>query len=139
MEQQLVEAFEEVISDINAELVEIQIRPTTIGHERGYSVADRTLAIHFFKPGELYHDPLVPGRMATLREHCAVHGGYVEIRDRSGEREGWNIVLVKTPEKIYGTWVLVETELSALTGRATRYSPIATEAQLFADIWHVTG
>jgi hypothetical protein len=107
MEQQLIESFEEIISDIDSQLVEIQIRPMTIGRERGYSVADRTLAIHFFKPGELYHDPLVPGRVATLREHCAVHGGYVEIRDRSGEREGWNIVLVKLmrpSRRVERTW-----------------------------------
>ena len=61
------------------------------------------------------------------------HGGFIEIQENGNDREGWNLVLVRPPESTYGEWRIVETRVSALTGRMARYEPIATEAALFAD------
>lgn len=71
--------------------------------------------------------------MAYLKKRHAVHGGYIEIHEHGDDCEGWNIVLVRPPNDLYGTWRLVETRVSPLTNRMTRYEPVATNAQMFAD------
>jgi serine/threonine protein kinase len=132
-ERELQAAISEVISEINAQLAEIKIRP---GSDRGsidWHLGDRSLVLHFFSPGELYQDPEVQGRMAILRQRNAVHAGYIEVRENGEDREGWNVVLVRPPESLYGQWFLVETDVSALTGRSARYRPFATQAKLLAD------
>jgi hypothetical protein len=71
--------------------------------------------------------------MEFLKKRYAVHGGILEIRERGEDHEGWNLVLVRPPADPYGEWRLVETRVSPLTGRGTRYEPIATKVRLFAD------
>jgi serine/threonine protein kinase len=133
MEQQLLDLIQEVIEELNLQLVETKIARRDSYDGRVYEFQGRELAIHFFSPQELYIDPEVPGRMETLKKRHAVHGGFVEIREHSEDREGWNLVLVRPPGDLYGEWKIVETRLSPLSGRGTRYEPIATNARLFAD------
>ena len=52
--------------------------------------------------------------------------------ERGDDHEGWNIVLVRPESDLYSEWRLVETRMSALSRVATKYEPIATNAQLFA-------
>jgi len=133
MEQQLLELIQEVIDELNSQLVETKIARRESYGGRVYDFQGRELAIQFFSPQELYINPEVPGRMETLRKRHAIHGGLVEIREYGEDREGWNLVLVRPPDDLYGGWRIVETRLSPLSGQATRYEPIATNAQLFAD------
>ena len=71
--------------------------------------------------------------MDVLKKRHAVHGGFIEIREGREDHEGWNLVLVRPPDDLYGEWRLVETRVSPLMGRMTRYEPTATQARLFAD------
>ena len=106
---------------------------TDVRDEVDYVVGGRRLALRFFTAGEMYLNPLVPGRMQVLRQKGVTHGGYAEIREGGEDREGWNFVLVRDHDGTKVEWRVVETEVSALTGRVARYKPFATEAQLFAD------
>lgn len=133
MEQQLLELFQEVVDQVNSQLVETKIARRDRSDGSIFSFQSRELIVHFFSPDELYANPLVPGRMACLKKHHAVHGGFIEIHEHGEDREGWNLVLVQTPNDLYGAWRLVETRVSPLTNRMTRYEPVATNAQLFAD------
>ena len=101
--------------------------------EFAYRFGTRTLNVHFFRPGELYENPKVPGRMNVLRTRHAEHGGYIEIQEHGEDREGWNLVLLRQLETGVGEWLLVETDFSALVARVARYRPFATQARLFAD------
>ncbi len=132
-EQELRGAIEEVISEINTQLEEVKIQQASNRAAVAWRFGNRTLVLHFFSPGELYADPEIPGRMETLRRRHVVHGGYIEIQENGEDREGWNVVLVRPPDSLYGQWILVETDVSALTGRSARYKPFATQAKLFAD------
>jgi len=133
MEQQLLELVQEVVDEVNAQLVETKITGRDAHDGRVYEFHGRALAVQFFSPNELYINPEVPGRMGTLKKRHAIHGGFLEIREHGEDREGWNIVLVRPPEELYGHWIIVETRPSPLSGRAARYEPMATGAQLFAD------
>jgi serine/threonine protein kinase len=133
MEQQLLDLMQEVIDELNSQLVETKIVRRDSYDERVYEFQGRELVIHFFSPQELYINPEVPGRMETLKKKHAVHGGLIEIREYGDDHEGWNLVLVRPPDDPYGEWRIVETRLSPLSGRGTRYEPIATNAKLFAD------
>lgn len=134
MEQEVIAMIDEVVADVNAQLAETKITTGAMAaNGKEYRFGDRVLRVHFFQPGELYANPRVPGRMNTLKNKFAVHGGYIEIKEQHQDREGWNLVLVRSPESLYGEWRIVETRVSALTGRTTAFEPVATEAQLFAD------
>jgi serine/threonine protein kinase len=132
MEQQLLELIQEVMDELNAQLVETKIARRDGYGGRVYEFQGRQLVIEFFRPGEIYHDPEVPGLMDTLRKQNVVHGGTIKIRDHGEDHESWNIVLVRPASDLYGEWRLVESRVSPLTGRRTRYEPIATNTQLFA-------
>lgn len=133
MEQQLLDLIEEVVGEVNAQLVEATISRQDEHDGRIDEFQGRRLIIHFFAPRELYRDPEVPGRMETLKKRHAVHGGFVEICEHGEDHEGWNLVLVRPPDDLYGEWRIVETRVSPLTGRMSRYEPIATVARAFAD------
>jgi hypothetical protein len=133
MEQQLLELVQEVVDQLNSQLVETKISCRDRNNGHVFKFQGRELVIHFFSPDDLYANPLVPGRIATLKKHHAAHAGFIEIRENGEDCEGWNVVLVRPPDSLYGGWRLVETRLSPLTGRGTRYEPVATNAQLFAD------
>ncbi len=81
----------------------------------------------------LTHENLLWSRMETLRKRHVVHGGYIEIKEGREDREGWNLVLVRPSESLYGEWKIVESRVSPLVPYASRYEPIAAEARLFAD------
>jgi hypothetical protein len=133
MERQLLALIDEVVEEVNAQIEEVKIVRRLQGQNAVYQLGGRAMHIKFFESGELYADPEVPGRMETLRKRHVVHGGFIEIREGAQDREGWNVVLVRPPDSSYGEWIIVETEVSALTGKSTRFSPVATEARLFAD------
>ena len=132
-EEELLALFDEVVDEVNAHLPEGHISRTKHSYGRSYGLGLRQLVVRFFRPGELYSNPKVPGRMETLRKRCAVHGGYIEIQENGEDREGWNMVLVQPAEELYGSWILVDSRASALSSIRTRYSPVATQAALFAD------
>ncbi len=71
--------------------------------------------------------------MTTLERRHVAHGGYIEINENARDREGWNLVLVRPPEDLYGQWHLAETRVSALSRRSVPFEPFATQAQLLAD------
>jgi hypothetical protein len=126
--------IDEVVAAVNAHLAETKITTGAASADgKEYRFGDRALRVHFFRPDELYSDPVVPARMNALKKRFAVHGGYIEIKEQRQDREGWNIILVRPPESIYGEWRIVETRVSALSRRVAAFEPFATEAQLLAD------
>jgi len=133
-EVELLAMVDEVVEEVNQHLAEAKIVTSGTGRNgKEYQFAGRALQIHFFRPDELFANPIVPGRMATLKQRHAAHGGYIEIKEHGQDREGWNLVLVRSPEDLYGEWRLVETRVSAISNRSSPFEPFATEAQLFAD------
>ena len=133
-EQQVLTLIEEVVAELNAQSPEPLLRRESgRGSGVAYRFGTRTLNVHFFGPGELYENPEVPGRMNTLQDRHAVHGGYIEIRESGEDRQGWNLVLLRPPDADTGAWVIVETDFSTLVARTARYRPFATQARLFAD------
>ena len=133
-EQQVLALIEEVVAELNAQSPEPLLRrDLSPGSEVAYRFGTRTLNVHFFRPGELYDDPEVPGRMNTLRNRHTQHGGYIKIREHGEDRQGWNLVLLRPPDANVGEWLIVETDFSALVGRVARYRPFATQARLFTD------
>jgi len=140
-EREVLGIIEEVVAELNAQTPEPLLKKKSGSSEDvTYHFSTKTLRIHFFRPGELYADPEVPGRMNTLRERHAVHGGYIEIQEREEDREGWNLVLVRRSNAERGEWRIVETDLSPFTAKVARHRPFATQARLFADNlachWH---
>ena len=141
-EQQVLDLVDAVVDELNAEspeplLKKVQgpLRGTRRMLRRqgvGYRFRTRTLRVHFFRPGELYEAPEVPGRMNVLHDRHAVHGGYIKIGEGDEDREGWNLVLVR-PNAEIGEWRIVATDVHALTAHAAQYRPFATDARLFAD------
>lgn len=132
-EQEILQLVDEVVAEINAQLAETKIRTIVTPSGREYRFGNRVLRIHFFVTGEMYRNPEVPGRMETIRKRHVVHGGYIEIKEDGQDREGWNLVIIRPPESMYGEWRIVETRISALVPRSMQYEPFATEARLFAD------
>jgi len=133
MEKELLTMADDVVAEINAHLAETKIEITSRINSRVYGFGSRTLEFRFFAEGEIYRNPQVPGRMAILRKRHVVDGGVIEIQEDGQDREGWNVVLIKTPDSMYGEWRLVESRVSALSHMSARYEPVATEAALFAD------
>jgi serine/threonine-protein kinase len=132
-EQELLAMVDDVVEEVNQHLAETKIILGDARDGREYRFGGRVLRVQFFQPGQIFSNPIVPGRMATLKQRHVAHGGLIEIKEHHQDREGWNLVLVRPPEDLYGEWRLVETRLSAFSGRSTRFEPFATEAQLFAD------
>ena len=133
-EQRVFALIEEVVAGLNVQSPEpLLMRDPGPGSGVAYRFGTRRLNVHFFRPGELYENPEVPGRMNILRNRRAEHGGYIEIQEDGEDREGWNLVLLRRPETGVDEWLLVETDFSALSARVVRYRPFATQARLFAD------
>jgi hypothetical protein len=132
-EPEVIALIDDAVAALNAQSSQALLTSFVTNDGRDYRYSDRVLTLRFFRPGELYDDPIVPGRMETLRQHHAAHGGLLEIKENGEDREGWNLVLVMPSEASEGEWRIVETRVSALTGRVARFEPFATEARLFAD------
>ena len=132
MEQQVLALIQEVVDDLNSQLVETKITRRENHRGRVYEFHGRQFVVEFFSPGELYHNPEIPGLVSTLKNKHAIHGGTLEIRADGEDQEGWNIVLVRPDSELYGEWRLVESRISPLSRRGTKYEPIATKAQLLA-------
>jgi hypothetical protein len=133
MEQEVLRLIDEVVAGVNAQLEETKIVRRESPPDAAYRLGNRELVVHFFRRGEMFENPVVPGRMELLRKRHVVHGGFIEIRDMGQDREGWNLVLVRPPESVYGEWRIVETDINPLMGKVARHVPFATQAQLFAD------
>lgn len=133
MENELLTMADDVVAEINAQLAETKIERISRNNSREFRFGRRTLTLRFFQEGDMYRDPLVPPRLEVLRKRCVVHGGVIEIQEGGQDREGWNVVLVRPAESIYGEWLLVESRLSPLSRRIAPFEPIATEANLLAD------
>jgi serine/threonine protein kinase len=131
-EQELLSSLDAVVDEINSYLVETKIRSTGNNNSKEYHFGGRVLRVQFFRPNELYSNPIVPGRMEALKKRHAVHGGFIAITENGEDREGWNVVLLRPPDSMYGEWRIVESRVSAIVGR-TPYEPVAAQAQLFAD------
>src|SRR5207244_12995386 len=80
VEQQLLELIQEVVDELNSQLVETKIIRQDGYGGRVYRFQDRDLAVEFFHPGELYHNPKIPGLMDTLRKKNANPSRIIEIR-----------------------------------------------------------
>lgn len=132
-EKEVTALLDDVVAEVNAQLPQPLISTSDTSRGKDYCFNNRTLKVRFFRQGELYENPLVPGRMETLRKRHAVHGGYIEIKEGGEDRQGWNLVLVRPADSTEGEWRIVETKVSGLSGRVARFEPFATEAQLFAD------
>ena len=133
MERDLIELVDSVASEINEQLQEIKIERTNNAEENIYRAGGRSLHIGFFGPGRIYFGLKSEDLKKILRNHHVVHGGYISISEGREKREGWNIVLVRSSEDVYGKWIIIETEMSALVGQVFRYSPSATDALLLAE------
>lgn len=133
MEKELLALFNSVVDDINSQLEETQILNINTQAGKEYRFRERSLFIHFFNPGEIFTNPEVPGRMDILRDKHVVHGGFVEIREGGQDHEGWNLVLVCSPQDPYGQWIIVETRPAVGINTSNQYEPMATQARLFAD------
>lgn len=133
MERMLLEMLDEIVDEVNSQLIETQIKRSDRAGVRQYDFQDRKLLVQFFTEGELFANPIVPGRMADLQKRHVIHGGLIEIKEGGRDREGWNVALVRSPDDLYGTWLLVESRCSPLANIRADYEPVATEARLFAD------
>ncbi len=133
MERQILDSVEAIIQEINNLLPGPKIQSTGNQDGRDYHFENRTLEVRFFDAHELFTNPIVPGRMEILRKRHVVHGGYIRIVDEQGDREGWNLVLVRPPDSVYGEWRIVETRFSPLVAQRARFEPFATDPGLFAD------
>jgi len=132
-EQEALDLIDEAVTEINRHLPEAQIEKRDGRNGREYHFGNRSVHVQFFQPDELYREPITPANVERLRNHHAVHGGYIEIRERGEDREGWNLVLVRPRGDLYGEWRIVETRISALVARSMPYQPFATQAALLAD------
>jgi serine/threonine protein kinase len=132
-EQEVLDRVEEAVDEINRHLAETKIEKRDKYSGREFWFRGCVLHLHFFQPEQLYPNSVRQALKDVLRARHVVHGGYIQIKDQGEHREGWNLVLVRPPESMYGEWRIVETRVSILTGRGTKYEPIATEATLFAE------
>jgi len=142
-ENEVIEMVDNVVNEFNRNIVEIKINSSRRGCEEEnknasrdavcYIFGNRTMTVHFFGKNELFNDPIVPGRMDELKNSHVVHGGFIEIKENNQDRQGWNLYLTRKPEEMYGQWFIVETDVSALTGKAFKFPPVATDARLFSD------
>lgn len=134
MEKQVIDEFDEVVATINKGLQETHIsRSSTGAGSVSYSFGNRTLHVNFFKEGALSFNVAAPSLKEELKKHHAVHAGSVYIQQDRENREGWNLVLVQPPEEMYGEWILVESDMSALGSQALRYPPAATDQHLLVE------
>lgn len=142
-ENEVIEMVDNVVEKFNKNITEIKINSSRRGYEEEnknasrdvacYMFGNRTMTIHFFGKNELFNNPIVPGRMNELKDNCVIHGGFIEIKENHQDRQGWNLYLTRKPEEMYGQWFIVETDVSALTGKAFKFPPVATDARLFSD------
>ena len=106
-EQQVLALIEEVVAELNAQSPEPLLRRDPgPDSEVAYRFGTRMLNVHFIRPGELYENPEAPGRMNTLRNRHALHGGYIEIREHGEDRQGRNLVLLRPPDANVGEWLI---------------------------------
>ena len=63
------------MNEINQLLIETKIEHQSIRSGKEYRIGGRMLRLHFFRAGELFENPKVPGRMEILKRRHAVHGG----------------------------------------------------------------
>ncbi|MEI6022814.1 MAG: serine/threonine-protein kinase [bacterium] len=133
MEGVLLERFDEAVSLINKNIQETKITHSFNSRDRTYSLGNRTLTINFFSPNALYINSRLPAFGEELKKHHLIHAGAIYIEENRENRQGWNMVLVKSPEDSYGQWLLIESDISALSGKSLKYPPAATNAELLSE------
>lgn len=133
MEQQLISKFDDAIQEINKELQETKITINSQSNRAYYYFGNRTLQISFFGRNALYNNDLSSGLHKELEKRYVIHAGSIYIEENGDNREGWNVVLIQSPGESYGKWLLIESGLSVLSGRALKYSPAATDARLLSE------
>jgi|GEM_PF-2388089 serine/threonine protein kinase len=132
-EQEIIDMIDTEIKKLKAQLPGIGISSHPKPNGKEYVIGQRVLIVEFFQPHELYSNVDYPGTAGTLRAHNVVHGGFIEIRESGTDREGWNIVLIRQPDDLYGEWRIVETRVSPMARFRARYEPFATVAAAFAE------
>ena len=133
MEQQLISQFSDAIDEINQGLHETQITKA-INHDNArYSFLNRTLTISFFHQNALYENNTLPALQEELKRHFAIHAGAIFIKENGENREGWNVVLIRPNNESYGEWILIESDISVLTGKSLKYPPAATDKNLLSE------
>jgi hypothetical protein len=132
-EREVIYLADEVVAEVNAQLLKPLIQKSDSARGWEYRFGPRVLHIRFFEPGELPEAAIAPGLRELLRARNVVHGGYIEIKEGNEDREGWNLVLIRTPEEANGQWRIVESRRHALVAPLRRYEPFATEVRLFAE------
>ncbi|MDD2785930.1 MAG: serine/threonine-protein kinase [Patescibacteria group bacterium] len=130
MEKQLLSQFDDVVQEINEGIQETKIHRSDDGNSARYSLGRRALCIDFFRPGEIYNNKTLP---SVLKERGVTQGGVILIQDDGQNRQGWNVVLTRSEECQYGTWLLIESDISPLTGKALSYPPAATDSKLLSE------
>lgn len=133
MEQQLVDQFDGAVEEINSIIQETKIERSGNKNSATYSFGNRTLSVYFFPENALFASSKSSGLTDILKKHHVKHGGIIEIREKGQDRQGWNMVLVQESEDPYGKWILIESDISPLVGRALKYPPAATEATLLSE------
>src|SRR5579872_402868 len=133
MEQELLAMFDEVAAEINTEIPQDNpdsfipgpfIQKDTDAPR--FRFGARLLEVRFFNRRSLYSTyPQATRSMQILWQHHVVYGGSVEIQEEGQQREGWNIVLVRPPESMFGRWLIVETRETRFLGLRPYHEPFA--------------
>jgi hypothetical protein len=137
MEQELLAMAEEVATEINAEIPPADptsfIPGPSIRRDLDvprYRFGSRDLEIRFFSRRHIYSTyPQASSQMEILWKHHVVYGGAIEILEDGQQREGWNVVLVRSPDNSFGRWLIVETRETRFLGLRSYYEPFAVGAQ----------
>lgn len=133
MEQQLISQIDESVKEINEGLEETKVTSDIRPNSAHYSFNGRTLSVIFFRPNALYNNNTLPALHKELEKHFATHAGSIYIEENGEDREGWNIVLIQSPENPYGEWLLIESNISALSGHTLKHPPAATDENLLSE------
>lgn len=130
-ETELLDLIDEAVAEINSGLAETKIEKKIVRDNYEYKLGHRTLQLHFYSYDELEYFLQKTGQINVLKENQVAHGGYLKIIEPGQERDGWNIMVMRPPESMYGEWYLIDTEELTYHVTATKYSSIATDLKSF--------
>ena len=136
METQLIARLNQVVSEVNGHSPDIQIVDTTSRGQcdASYTLNRRSLRLAFFPEeamDEVEDD--APGLAEVRKAHGVVHAGSLAIFEGGELKEGWNVVLIRKGDDMYGEWHLVESRLSPFTGRRAQTEPLSLDKVSFRE------